>query len=267
MTQMTHPSASVRVIAHPDFAPLRRSFVRDVDSDVRNSGASPARNTSAIVFVLRITGQRAKLVESFCEHPRHSPAPRAPGQPVQAGRVPKGHLLRAPIGDGTSMPIYKYCRVCGTPDEVLGTHGTHRTEKDDISLSGACSMNRHTGQRSRIWRLDLLTGLAFAGFCGLGLAAAETYPDRPIKLVVPFGAGGPPDVAARIVAGYLSTHLGALFIENRPGAGGTIAAKAVAAMPPDGYSLMLAPPARSRSVPSCTTMLGTTPSRALPQSP
>lgn len=101
-------------------------------------------------------------------------------------------------------------------------------------------MNRHTGQRSRIWRLDSLTGLAFAVFCGLGLAAAETYPDRPIKLVVPFGAGGPPDVAARIVAGYLSTHLGALFIENRPGAGGTIAAKAVAAMPPDGYSLMLA---------------------------
>ena len=101
-------------------------------------------------------------------------------------------------------------------------------------------MNRHTGQRSRIWRLASLTGLAFAVFCGLGLAAAETYPDRPIKLVVPFGAGGPPDVAARIVAGYLSTHLGALFIENRPGAGGTIAAKAVAAMPPDGYSLMLA---------------------------
>ena len=95
-------------------------------------------------------------------------------------------------------------------------------------------MNRRTGQRSRIWRLDMLTGLAFAVVCGLGLAAAETYPDRPIKLVVPFGAGGPPDVAARIVAGYLSTHLGVLFIENRPGAGGTIAAKAVAAMPPDG---------------------------------
>jgi tripartite-type tricarboxylate transporter receptor subunit TctC len=47
-------------------------------------------------------------------------------------------------------------------------------------------------------------------------------------------------VAARIVASYLSTHLGTIFIENRPGAGGTIAAKAVAAMPPDGYSLMLA---------------------------
>ena len=101
-------------------------------------------------------------------------------------------------------------------------------------------MNRHAGQRFRIWRLSILTGLAFTVFCGPGSAAAQTYPDRPIKVVVPFGAGGPPDVAARIVAGYLSTHLGTIFIENRPGAGGTIAAKAVAAMPPDGYSLMLA---------------------------
>jgi tripartite-type tricarboxylate transporter receptor subunit TctC len=57
--------------------------------------------------------------------------------------------------------------------------------------------------------------------------------------VVPFGAGGPPDVAARIIGSYLSTHLGTIVIENRPGAGGTIAAKAVAAMPPDGYTLML----------------------------
>jgi tripartite-type tricarboxylate transporter receptor subunit TctC len=64
--------------------------------------------------------------------------------------------------------------------------------------------------------------------------------DRPIRLIVPFGAGGPPDVAARIVAGYLSTHLGSVFIENRPGAGGSIAARAAAAMPADGYTLMLA---------------------------
>jgi tripartite-type tricarboxylate transporter receptor subunit TctC len=101
-------------------------------------------------------------------------------------------------------------------------------------------MARHIGQWFRIRRLGVLAVLAATVICGLGSAAAQTYPDRPIKLVVPFGAGGPPDVAARIVASYLSTHLGTIFIENRPGAGGTIAAKAVAAMPPDGYSLMLA---------------------------
>ena len=101
-------------------------------------------------------------------------------------------------------------------------------------------MNLHAGQRFRIWQLSILIGLAFTVVCRPDSAAAQTYPDRPIKVVVPFGAGGPPDVAARIVAGYLATNLGTVFIENRPGAGGTIAAKAVAAMPPDGYSLMLA---------------------------
>ena len=103
-------------------------------------------------------------------------------------------------------------------------------------------MARHPGRRLCMGRLGILAGLAATVIyvLGCGPAAAQTYPDRPIKLVVPFGAGGPPDVAARIIGDYLSAHLGTIFVENRPGAGGTIAAKAVAAMPPDGYTLMLA---------------------------
>jgi tripartite-type tricarboxylate transporter receptor subunit TctC len=119
-------------------------------------------------------------------------------------------------------------------------------------------------------RPGIVAALVAALICGLGCgaAAAQTYPDRPIKLVVPFGAGGPPDVAARIIADYLSAHLGPIFIENRPGAGGTIAAKAVAAAPPDGYTLMVwRLRARCRSAPSCTAMPGMTRSRALPRSP
>ena len=103
-------------------------------------------------------------------------------------------------------------------------------------------MTRHRGRRFSMRRPGIVAALIAAVIYGLGCgaAAAQTYPDRPIKLVVPFGAGGPPDVAARIIADYLSAHLGPIFIENRPGAGGTIAAKAVAAAPPDGYTLMLA---------------------------
>ena len=101
-------------------------------------------------------------------------------------------------------------------------------------------MTRHPGRRFALRRLGILAGLAAAVLCGLGPAGAQTYPDRPIKLVVPFGAGGPPDVAARIIADYLAAHLGTIVVENRPGAGGTIAAKIVAATPPDGYTLMLA---------------------------
>jgi tripartite-type tricarboxylate transporter receptor subunit TctC len=69
-------------------------------------------------------------------------------------------------------------------------------------------------------------------------APAATFPDHPIKLIVPFGPGGPPDVAARIIGAYLSDHLGPIVVENHVGASGTLAARAVAASPPDGYTLM-----------------------------
>jgi tripartite-type tricarboxylate transporter receptor subunit TctC len=71
-------------------------------------------------------------------------------------------------------------------------------------------------------------------------AAAAEFPDRPIKLVVPFAPGGPPDVAARIIGEWLSTHLGTVVVENHPGPGGTLAARLVASAPPDGYTLMAA---------------------------
>jgi tripartite-type tricarboxylate transporter receptor subunit TctC len=57
---------------------------------------------------------------------------------------------------------------------------------------------------------------------------------------VPFGPGGPPDVAARIIGAYLSDHLGPVVVENRIGVGGTIAARFVATSPPDGYTLLAA---------------------------
>ena len=69
---------------------------------------------------------------------------------------------------------------------------------------------------------------------------AEGYPERIIKLVVPFPAGGPTDVAARLVAQSLSSRLGHnVIVENQAGAGGRIGAKAVASATPDGYTLLL----------------------------
>src|SRR5262245_25983491 len=70
-------------------------------------------------------------------------------------------------------------------------------------------------------------------------AAAQGFPDKPVKLIVPFPAGGPIDTMARFVAPRLSVHLGQpVVIENRPGSGGTLAARAVAAADPDGYTLL-----------------------------
>lgn len=71
-------------------------------------------------------------------------------------------------------------------------------------------------------------------------ANAQTYPDRPVKIVLPFGAGGVADVSSRIIAEKLGERLGQRFvIENMPGAGGISAAKAVLSAPPDGYTLGL----------------------------
>ncbi len=68
----------------------------------------------------------------------------------------------------------------------------------------------------------------------------DRYPSRPVKLLVPFPAGGPVDVMGRLVAQHLSTALGQQFIvENRPGAGATIAGKAAATAEPDGYTLLV----------------------------
>ena len=71
-------------------------------------------------------------------------------------------------------------------------------------------------------------------------AQAQNYPNRTVKMIVPFGAGGPADVYARVLAKYLSDETKQSFvIENRPGAGAVIGTDAVAKSTPDGYTLLV----------------------------
>jgi tripartite-type tricarboxylate transporter receptor subunit TctC len=78
------------------------------------------------------------------------------------------------------------------------------------------------------------------GLAGASLASAQSYPDRLIKIVVPYPPGGPADVAARLVTQPLSTKLGqSVIIENQPGGGGRTGAKFVAHASADGYTLLL----------------------------
>src|SRR5580765_3074546 len=76
-----------------------------------------------------------------------------------------------------------------------------------------------------------------------GGALAETYPNKPIKVIVPFPPGGPTDGMARIISDRLGTLLGqSIVIENRGGgAGGSVGAKVVASADPDGYTILLTP--------------------------
>jgi tripartite-type tricarboxylate transporter receptor subunit TctC len=88
--------------------------------------------------------------------------------------------------------------------------------------------------------LPVAAGLAFALAAAAGHAQTARYPDRPVKILVGFAAGGGTDVAARIVALKLGEALGqSVVVENRPGASGMIAAEAVAKSPADGYTLMM----------------------------
>jgi tripartite-type tricarboxylate transporter receptor subunit TctC len=88
--------------------------------------------------------------------------------------------------------------------------------------------------------MQKLTLACIAGFLAAPLTHAQDYPNRPIMLVVPYAAGGGNDAMARIVADKMSRTLGQqIVIENRGGAGGTIATRAVARSAPDGYTLVL----------------------------
>jgi len=71
-------------------------------------------------------------------------------------------------------------------------------------------------------------------------AQAQSFPNRTIKLIVPFGSGGPTDLAARLAAQVVQSALGqSVVVENRPGAGGATGTKAVAGADPDGHTLLL----------------------------
>jgi tripartite-type tricarboxylate transporter receptor subunit TctC len=92
--------------------------------------------------------------------------------------------------------------------------------------------------------------LAFV-FVDIGPVHAQPYPTRPVKLVVPFGPGGPTDLSARIVAQVVQSALGqSVVIENRPGAGGAIGSKSVANADPDGYTLLIGTSATLGVVPA-----------------
>src|SRR5947209_9343317 len=97
-------------------------------------------------------------------------------------------------------------------------------------------MMRSLGSRLG-YLVPLLLAVTVAGIAG---AFADTYPSRPIRLIVPFAAGGLNDVVARLVAPYLERSLGQpVVVDNRPAASGIVGTDATAKAPPDGQTLLM----------------------------
>ena len=100
------------------------------------------------------------------------------------------------------------------------------------------------GSRRRFVRGCIGAGLALAAMlAALPGAGAQDYPSRPVKIIVPFPAGGTADVMPRVIGEWLSRKWAQpVVVENRTGAAGNIGAEAVAKAEPDGYTLLSAPP-------------------------
>jgi tripartite-type tricarboxylate transporter receptor subunit TctC len=117
-----------------------------------------------------------------------------------------------------------------------------------------------TSSCNRLQRLLLSAALV----CAAATAAGQSYPVRPVRIVVPYPPGGGLDVTARIVAPKLSELLRQnVIVDNRPGAGGTLGADQVAKSPPDGYTLLLAGRGPIAAAPLVHTNLPYAPSKDL----
>jgi tripartite-type tricarboxylate transporter receptor subunit TctC len=100
-------------------------------------------------------------------------------------------------------------------------------------MPGCVALDRQ--RRRLLGAVGALTATSFAG-----PLAAQSFPSKPLRLVVPFPPGGPTDIVARPLAQMLGDALGQqVVVDNRGGAGGSIGADAVAKSPPDGYALLM----------------------------
>src|ERR1700730_1321988 len=119
------------------------------------------------------------------------------------------------------------------------TYGSGRGARDEIHVPTATVKGGSKMKLPRRNFLHLAAGAAALPAVS-GIAKAQAYPARPVKIIVGQAAGSASDIVARLIALFLSEKFGQQFlVEVRPGAAGNIATEAVTRMPPDGYTLLL----------------------------
>src|SRR4051794_38044415 len=179
-------------------------------------------------------------------------AARPPRRRKRAGSQglsrPRHHPYRKPMQSGSADrqgPVH----VHRPADEMARGHGLadprrggvrYVTRHQRIGRNMMLDENSLTASRRVILRaVGLLTALAAFGL-GSMRAKAAGYPERPIKIIVPFAPGGPTDIMARVLSTHLGEALGGtVVVENKPGAGGNIGIGIAAHAEPDGYTLLI----------------------------
>src|SRR5688572_22596764 len=149
-------------------------------------------------------------------------------------RSPQQRALRAYADEDGSRGRVEESRLRGHPRaaEQPGSPGS----RDPRAPAQPAAPLHGDGVRNKgMKRLLILSSLLFASLCASFVALAQTYPFRPVRLIVPFPPGGPTDISGRTIAERLQQRLGQpVIVENRPGAGSIIGTDAVAKSQPDG---------------------------------
>jgi tripartite-type tricarboxylate transporter receptor subunit TctC len=145
----------------------------------------------------------------------------------------KRRTFIAGLGSAVSWPVVVRAQQMGVPTVGYLFAGSKQSSgPSDLAERGTMNFTRR--------RLLHLAGGAVVLPAMSRIATAQTYPNRPIHLVVPYPPGGGTDITARLMGQWLSGRLGQPFIiENRPGGNTNIATEAVVRAPPDGYTLLV----------------------------
>jgi tripartite-type tricarboxylate transporter receptor subunit TctC len=152
------------------------------------------------------------------------------------------HLHFLVSSDGPQLSTYIFAAVYSGSDIIAGSNDPAGLDRSGKNADEFATFSQTAEYRMTLMRcLRVFAALLFAAVVAHGPAAAqETYPSKPITIIVPFGAGGALDLIARVLADGLRSELNqTVIVDNKPGASGLLAMRLAAAAAPDGYTLIL----------------------------
>src|SRR5712672_1244329 len=212
------PAPNIRL-----FGPIQSPGKRACSSTAHSRRASSACGSTRATQSLRCSIATSR-------RPSSASASSGSRTRLHSGTTVASSIRRYGITTPTSdTAIASRSAATSRTDALFKPAGIARAVYAKMTVQGRCAMRKR----------NLVAAISSFVFAGIGTAAGQVYPSRPITVVVPFAAGGPTDTVARIVTEPMRASLGqAVTIENITGAAGTVGTGRVAHAAPDGYTLV-----------------------------